>query len=72
MLTNDDVLQHGGKDGFDDSLDDETVVPAWQLMTGVQFGWGRIGYRFFQTAAADIDGFEIDHHTHAVDFAIFF
>ena len=72
VLTVDNVLQHGGADGIEDALDDETVVAAWQAMAGIEYRGMRLGYRFFQTAPAAINGFDVAHYTHAIELGIFF
>ena len=70
VLTVDNVLQ-GGADGIDDALDDEAPWFAGQMMAGIEYGWARLGYRFFRTANAEVNGFEVSHQTHAIEFGIF-
>ena len=72
VLTADNVLQHGGADGIEDALDDETVVFAWQAMAGIEYRRMRLGYRFFQTTDANINGFEVAHYTHAIELGVLF
>lgn len=72
VLTVDNVLQHGGADGIEDALDDETAVVAWQAMAGIEYRRMRLGYRFFQTAPANINGFEIADYTHAIELGVLF
>ena len=62
------VLQRG----FVDTLSGETVVFAWQAMFGVTYGPARLGYRWIQTADAEIDGLTLTYGKHVVEIGVWF
>ena len=50
-----------------DTLDDEVVAFAWQVMAGIRYREFRLGYRYFTTGDTEADGFEITHGKHMVE-----
>ena len=58
--------------GIRDTLSGETAAFAWQVMAGVTYGEYRIGYRWFQTVDAEVDGLELTHRKHAVELGVRF
>ena len=62
------VLQRG----IVDTLSGETVVFAWQAMFGITYGPARLGYRWIQTADAEIDGLTLTYGKHVVELGVWF
>ena len=67
------VLGSLGGPGIDsDTLSGEAVVFAWQAMFGVTYGPARLGYRWIQTADAEIDGLTLTYGKHVVELGVRF
>lgn len=60
------------KRGLITTVTDEAVVFAWQVMAGVTYKGVRVGYRYFATADADIDGLELTHGRHSAEIGVTF
>ena len=58
--------------GRGNTLTDEAVVFAWQVMAGVEYGALRLGYRYFATQDVEVDGLDITHARHAVEVGVRF
>ncbi len=60
------------KRGLITTVTDEAVVFAWQVMAGITYKGARLGYRYFATADADIDGLELTHGRHSIELGVTF
>lgn len=58
--------------GIRDTLSGDTVVFAYQVKAGITYGQFRIGYRWFQSADAEVDNIEFTHGRHAVEMGVRF